>query len=398
MKMSTISLIVWHAMLSSDLSYRAHASPSSSSSGKQPGGNYISDDVEYDIYWEDLAPLPVPVSDATASTVAGEIYVIGGCDSEQGNEQMPEGHHTCQDISNSVMKYDVAANSWATGATMPQGRFRHAVAIVGTNIYIVGGRDVQDQIMKTVLIYNTQADTWVTLQTVFEQATSDNAAFAYNNQIFTCGGYTQTYDMASDTCFTMDTSAANPSFSALQGRLNVGRGDFSIVVLGGAAYAYGGFDSAFAALSSMEKLDLAAPDSDSSWVTALGTMVHSRGDFAAAAFNGRLLAIGGEDGTNSLSAGESLRHVEVYSPDLDAWLSSNQNVPIPHATFRFCGAVAGNSLYIFGGQRAFNTTCNCYPTTSDVFSYEETIVPLTDKSTRTSALVVFAIAVCLLQF
>jgi hypothetical protein len=358
---------------------------------QQLGGSYTIGSTEYSIYWEDLTALPVAVSDATASTVGDLVYLIGGCDSPQGNVQQGQ-YASCGDIADHVLIYNPASNSWTQGSVMPQARFRHAAAVVGTDIYIIGGRDVQDSIVQTVVKYSTTANSWTTVQSTFAEATSDNAAFAHDGMVYTCGGYSVDYSVATTSCFVMDTSVANPTMSAFQRQLNVGRGDFSMIALDGFAYAYGGFNSTFAALASMERLRLG--ESSATW-TMSAAMQHPRGDFAATAFHHRLLAIGGEDETNSMSAGESLRHVEAFSPlDLGGdgnWLGPAQNLPIPHATFRFCGASVGNSVYIFGGQRAFDSTCSCYPTTSDVFSYTEITTPVADSSTRITTLAVFAI-------
>lgn len=369
----------FHALLSSLPSARVFAKLTEVALG----GQYQVGDTEYSIYWADLTELPVAISDATASTVANTIYIIGGCDSAKGNEEVPgSDYKVCTDISEKVMKYDVTGNSWTMGQAMSRPRFRHAAATVGTHIYIIGGRDVEDNILKTVMKYSTETDSWNTVQSLFEHATSDSAAYAYGDRVYTCGGWTQSYDSASDKCFVLDTSSATPQFTALEQKLNMGRGDFSIAVLDGFAYAYGGFSSSFAALDSMEKLNLKDPDR---WTTASATMMHPRGDFAAAAFKGRVLAIGGENGTDDLSAGESLQHVEAYSPSDNAWLKSENNVRIPHATFRFCGATVGNSVYIFGGQRAYDATCNCHPTTKNVFSYTEDTRGINDaKDTEAS--------------
>eukprot|EP00747_Dinoflagellata_sp_TGD_P187377 gnl/TRDRNA2_/TRDRNA2_44995_c0_seq1.p1 gnl/TRDRNA2_/TRDRNA2_44995_c0~~gnl/TRDRNA2_/TRDRNA2_44995_c0_seq1.p1 ORF type:complete len:403 (-),score=55.38 gnl/TRDRNA2_/TRDRNA2_44995_c0_seq1:48-1256(-) len=359
------------------------------------GGKYDIGDTEYSVYWRDLAPLPVAISDATASTVGSTIYLIGGCDSPKGNEAVPGSeYHSCLDISEKVMKYDAVGNEWSYGDAMPYPRFRHAATVVGTDIYIIGGRDVQDGLVKTVLKYSTKTDEWHTVQHVFEEATSDNAAFAHGSRIYTCGGWTATYDKASDACFVLDTASSNPTFVPLEQKLMTGRGDFSISVLGGIAHAFGGFDSAFSVMNSMETLNLADLDSQNKWWTDTKTpMTRPRGDFAAAVLKGRIMAMGGEDGNNAFNAGESLRNVEAYSPSDGTWLTAEKNMPIPHKTFRFCGAAAVDAVYIFGGQREYDEKCQCYPTSRDVFSYTETTSSLLAGTQRATAMMSFVLIV-----
>jgi len=339
----------------------------------------------------------VAVSDATASAVGGVIYVIGGCDDAKGNSRVGgnETHpfHACIDIADHVMIYRPLQPGWTLSSSkMMMARYRHAAVVVGTDIYVVGGRNVLDQLLTSVLRYSTTDDAWSTVGD-FPGATSDNAAFEHGGAVIACGGYNHDYSGAQASCHILELEAEQPAFIPWAASLATGRGDFSIVRLQDAAYAYGGFDSSFTALASIERVRFQGTAGQPAWETMPAAMRHARGDFAAAALHGRLLAIGGESGTNALDAGASLRHVEAFSPQTAAWLGELHLAPIPHATFRFCAAAVRNSVYIFGGQRAFNASCDCYPTHSGVFVYHERATRIADGTVpRTVVLAPWAAA------
>mmetsp|Transcript_11358 Transcript_11358/g.26203 ORF Transcript_11358/g.26203 Transcript_11358/m.26203 type:complete len:385 (-) Transcript_11358:164-1318(-) len=331
-------------------------------------------DVDYTVAWEDETPMPIGLSDATASTVGSKIYLIGGCDSPNGNENAGD-FYACNALSDVTHIYDTGARTWSTGAAMPSDRLRHAAAVHGDHIYIVGGRGANDALIKTVIRYDTTASTWEEIINDFTEATSDNAAFFDGDMLYVCGGYNEDYSVVEARCFMMDVTAASPAFTASSRTLQTGRGDHRIVVLDNKAYCVGGFDSTFSHLASMEVLDLSS--SSSTW-TFGPAVTHPRGDFAMAAYNSRVLVIGGEDGSDdSLTVtGIALRVVEVFDPAANSWLANSSQVALPHEVFRFSAATAAGKVYIFGGQLAKRTDCNCYPTDVRVFSYEETMVVL----------------------
>jgi len=333
------------------------------------GVSYADANILYDIEWKSKADMPLAVSDATASVVNGAVYVIGGCDSAYGNTNR-NGTFECTDLAKHVLIYSPQNNTWRSGSDMPYERYRHAAVVVGEDIYVVGGRGRKEAITRGVFKYSTVQDRWDAV-IEYPEATSDNAAFAHGSKVIDCGGYNIDYSKTSALCHVMDTAAATPTFTAWSTPLKAARGDFSIVTLGGVAYAVGGFGESFAPLASIEKMDPAAASGYSTWISTSEAMIHGRADFAAAAVHGRVLVIGGENGTNSIDAGASLRHVEAFTPATGKWLNSSKLVAIPHATFRFCGAAVGEAVYIFGGQGAYDKTCDCYPTKKGVFVYNE---------------------------
>ena len=92
--------------------------------------------------WTTAASMPIAAAGAQANTVNGKIYVMGGSTSITG-----ESNSTL----NITQIFDPTIGSWSTGASMPYPVASAASAVMGNNIYIIGG-DTQ--------IYDTAKGVW----------------------------------------------------------------------------------------------------------------------------------------------------------------------------------------------------------------------------------------------
>ena len=103
--------------------------------------------------WQVLstASLPKPLSDLTAtlSSSSDKVYIAGGCDSPLGNEFL-EGFFACSSISNALYEFDVLQNTFTTLAEMPRARYRHAAGIIDNQLWLIGGRTLQDELIAEV--------------------------------------------------------------------------------------------------------------------------------------------------------------------------------------------------------------------------------------------------------
>ena len=98
--------------------------------------------------------LPKPLSDLTA-TVGHDnlIYLAGGCDSPLGYQYTEEAQgFQCDSVSDSFYSFDPKTKEFETLPSMPSPRFRHAAVAINNQIWIVGGRDRNDQVAGTVLV------------------------------------------------------------------------------------------------------------------------------------------------------------------------------------------------------------------------------------------------------
>jgi N-acetylneuraminic acid mutarotase len=100
--------------------------------------------------WTTKARMPTQRSKATARTVNGVLYVIGGYNAA-----------TNTDVA-TVEAYDPATNSWSTKAPMPTARSHAASAAVDGIIYVIGGSAANLTALTTVEAYDPATDTWST--------------------------------------------------------------------------------------------------------------------------------------------------------------------------------------------------------------------------------------------
>ena len=106
-----------------------------------------------DGWWQILPTvLPQPLSDHTAVLVGHQVYIAGGCDSPRGNQyQANLGVFVCDSISQSFFKWDLKDRNMEMLPDLPTPRYRHAaVAVSNSTLWVLGGRNVQDEIVASV--------------------------------------------------------------------------------------------------------------------------------------------------------------------------------------------------------------------------------------------------------
>ncbi|HVL33928.1 MAG TPA: kelch repeat-containing protein, partial [Actinomycetota bacterium] len=90
--------------------------------------------------WERLPDMPEGRMGHQMVAVAGKVYVVGGRGG--GN----------------VLIYDIGARAWSTGAEIPVARDHLGVAVLGTKVFAIGGRDTD--LLRRVDVYDTVSDAW----------------------------------------------------------------------------------------------------------------------------------------------------------------------------------------------------------------------------------------------
>ena len=119
-------------------------------------GAYVSSLERYDPStneWEEEAVAPMPTARKYVGTAVldGKLYVVGG-------EDVADAYA----ISDSVERYDFAANSWEAVVPMAWARERFAVAVLDDKLYAVGGRSARWplNILSSVERYDPALDAW----------------------------------------------------------------------------------------------------------------------------------------------------------------------------------------------------------------------------------------------
>lgn len=339
--------------------------------------------------WQDAqVKLPKSLSDFNAELVDTTVLIAGGCESQEGNLfNSTTGYFDCLDISDSLYSFDIQTREFMTLKTMPRQRYRYASAVINGKLWVVGGRDVKGDIIGEIDVYDIDTDTWETYGTIQDQfLRSDLDSFVNGNNMYLIGGYDLFYT-AYDTVWYIDTSAStvgNLVIKPIEGKLNTPRGDIAGVTDADGKYGYilGGFthvNDFCSALNSTERYDFAADTWEDTVVPPLDP---PRADVALLIMNQKLYSVGGErqipvceiPDSEKPEAGEQtipVDDVEVY--DLANGGDWQILASTPESRYRF-GAVAyepEDTIWVFGGQTAYDSVCQCFKTTDTVYFYQE---------------------------
>jgi N-acetylneuraminic acid mutarotase len=283
---------------------------------------------------------------------------------------------------------------------MPFEMYRHSAVFVDGKLYVIGGRTFNinesnpdesnyDELIKEINVYDPKAGdkgTWTNFMSSSDAyapyATSDQASFAKDKSIYILGGYFSDYEVSDDViALNIETKEIVPLDSMKKKRGDVQAAYYN---QGGieAIYMMGGFTSETSTpfcepLFDAEKYDFAT----NTW-SDIKPLVNQRGDKGVVVLNEKILAIGGETKHESLCSGGSVEpssqaivvdDVESYNP-LDGD-DAEWKIESDFIQFRFRSAVAVaeklDTVYVFGGQLAYNADCKCYKTSNDIFAYRE---------------------------
>ena len=144
--------------------------------------------------WSNVAPLPVPVSQAATGAANGKIYVAGGFIGGTS-------------VTNALRIYDIATNTWTSGANMPTspGVEAAAAAVVNGKFYVMGGDDFNNG-LNTTFIYDIATNTWTTGATLPDMRTNLYGTVA-NGLIYVYGGVILPAFTTTDTLLRYDPVA-----------------------------------------------------------------------------------------------------------------------------------------------------------------------------------------------
>jgi hypothetical protein len=185
--------------------------------------------------WSNVAPLPVPLGQASIGAWNGKIYVAGGFIGGSS-------------VTNALRIYDIATNTWSSGANMPTspGVEAAAGAVVNGKFYVMGGDDFTNS-LNTNFIYDIATNTWTMGATLPDSRTNTSAtAYIYfPGVIYVYGGvilpgFTTTdtlllYDVPSNTWSNLGSAgtAGHGNYGGVSG-FGSGEGPIELLITDGA--------------------------------------------------------------------------------------------------------------------------------------------------------------------
>jgi N-acetylneuraminic acid mutarotase len=156
------------------------------SSGISTNFLFIYDPVTHK--WERAANMPTARGAATAKFINGILYVIGGDETvlyDIDKVYNPQGVVTSNEA------YSPETNSWTIKSPMPTPRDHLSSAVIGENIYVLGGRQPDiGPLFKDLNSnerYDPVNDTWDTLEP-FPTNRSGLAATSHDGKVYVFGG------------------------------------------------------------------------------------------------------------------------------------------------------------------------------------------------------------------
>jgi N-acetylneuraminic acid mutarotase len=252
-------------------------------SGKTEGG-YVSSVYAFDPQtniWLTLADKPgLPVENAAAVTISGQIYVFGGSTAPFSG------------ALGDSWRYDPSSDEWSSNAPMPTPRGGARAEVVDGLVYVIGGMGADGASLATVEVYDPVANSWSAGPSLLQERDNRGSAVV-NGKIFVFGGG---HRASSGLVLQENLSSAEvydpilASWSSFS-PMNVGRRTMSVGVLDGKILAVGGeadplsIDGVFHVVERYDHLS-------DTW-TRLSDVENARQGAAYGTIDGRLYVVGG---------------------------------------------------------------------------------------------------------
>ncbi|CAN5300302.1 hypothetical protein BH18ACT5_BH18ACT5_18820 [soil metagenome] len=273
-------------------------------------------EVALDTPWDRRARMDVPRSEMPAVVLNDQVWVLGGLT------------NSVLGVSGSrvVEVYDPATDTWSAGPDLPEGRHHVMAAVVGEDLYLIGGM-IEDSFTPSDLAWRLRAGVWEEIASL-PAPRAAGAAVAAGDSIYVIGGVPDGASVLRFDVVTGEWSETAP--------LAVAREHTAAAFYGGRIYVAGGRWNG-EMLSSVEGFDARSRQ----W-SAGPDLLEARSGFALVGFDDGLVALGGEvfDPTNSLASVEVLAG-EQWQP----------GPVLPEGLHGVPAAVVDGTVYVLVGSR-----------------------------------------------
>jgi len=271
--------------------------------------------------WRQAAPLPTPRGEVTAAVVGGEIYVVGGFTANGEN-------------SARIDAYSPARNTWRRIPDLPLAVDHAMAAGYRGTLYVLGGYAPARARLSTVFAYSGGA--WTRLPPMPEERAAGGVAVV-NGRIYVVGGTSSSIiasqgDLAK-TMLVYDIAGRRWSTIA---RGPPPREHLAVTALGGRIYALGGRTAGFDTNLALAE---AYNPRTHKW-RRLPPLPGKRGGTGAAGVGRRVVSVGGE------APGGTIRAVYAFNVLRGRW-SRLPNLPTPRHGLGV--AAVGHRVYVIGG-------------------------------------------------
>ncbi|HEY9060570.1 MAG TPA: kelch repeat-containing protein [Pseudobacteroides sp.] len=279
--------------------------------GKNGDSTYLSTVEEYDPENDMWASKDIMKEARAGAAVVegsnGKIYVIGGYNGS---------------YLDTVEEFDILTGKWTERAQMITPRSGLGAAFIDGKVYAIGGTN--ESPLDTVEVYDPENDIWTTGKTM-PTARSNFGVTVKDGSIWVLGGVCGTAEVKAVEVFS-------PSLESwdIKKNLNKWNSDFPLSQIDGVFYSSGGKNS--------NKIEEYEPLTG--LTTARSTLPVSLHGHSSVALNGKLIIIGGYNGTKYEDV------LYSYTPDMGKWTRKNDMI---YQRSFFTSTVANGKIYAFGG-------------------------------------------------
>ncbi|MED4787094.1 kelch repeat-containing protein [Bacillus atrophaeus] len=273
--------------------------------------------------WTMQASLPQDRTSAATAVVDGKIYVLGG--TYKGK------------TTDTNYMYDPNNNTWIQKKSMPIAVSSTSVAVVGKKIYVIGGVswDPAFSYRKTVLIYDTQSDSWDKGSEIpVEKKIVFSTASVVDKKIYVMGGSYES--LSTNYCYDTETDTW-----IKKKNIPVPSAGATSQTIDGKIYLIGGGDTSIVSNPKINNTIYEYDPNEDTWLKKQELITGAQYQ-TSTVLNGKIFIMGGQTADDRPSS-----KVQVYNPKDN---SISDFKAFKYARLAAGAATVGNNLYIIGGQ------------------------------------------------
>ncbi len=296
--------------------------------------------------WTELAPIARgPRQEHSVAVVGTDVYIIGRIPQESSSA--PGVYPTLDRVE----VFSVPANKWRDAASLPTTINHGNVATVDGKIHILGGLDGETRwsAIGNCYEYSLKNNSWRSLPSMLNgQARGASAMGVHRSTIYVAGG-----QIVLDTITGAQTTADTVNFYDTKTQewvtlpsLPEGRDHVGGKVIDDTFYVVGGrINGVINVRNTVFAMNLTS--SDKKWV-GKATMPTARGGLSVGAIGSKIYTFGGE-GDRDLVPNGVYNNVEVYDTKSDMWERLPPMAFPRHGPSGTNAASTGSRIYIPGG-------------------------------------------------
>jgi N-acetylneuraminic acid mutarotase len=282
--------------------------------------------------WSSAPPMPVALGEVAGGLIAGKLYVVG-------------------ENSTATLAYDIGTETWTSSglATRPFPGDHHAAEVVDGKLYLFGGLGGGSE--GRVQIYDPATNNW-TEGAPMPFAAGSSSSAVIGNQVYVVGGIVG----SSTTTQAARYAPATDTWQAIA-PMPQGRNHAAAESDGAKLYVFGGrgpgSGDGNVVANGFDTVQIYDPATDS-WVSSLdpestlAPLPQARGGMGTAVFaNGEFWVMGGEtvDGPGA-TADDVYDRVDIYNPTTNSWRAGPA---MPTARHGIYPVLEGTRIHVAGG-------------------------------------------------